>query len=85
MLVAFGISWPISIFKSWKAKSAKGKSVVFLGFILFGYACGIAAKLISGNVTYVLFFYSLNVVLVLADMCLYFRNRKLDKAGGENA
>lgn len=84
MVVSFGVSWPMNIVKSLKTRSAKGKSLAFLGLILFGYACGILSKvaLIAGGGTvkwYVLFFYVLNFVMVGADMALYFRNRRLDR------
>ena len=29
MILCFGLSWPISIRKSWVAKTAKGKSLFF--------------------------------------------------------
>ena len=29
MLVAFGFSWPFNIIKSWRSRTAKGKSVIF--------------------------------------------------------
>ncbi len=85
MIVSFGISWPVSIVKSLKSRTAKGKSPVFMGFVLFGYACGIAAKLLSQNVTYVLVFYVINFVTVSADLGLYFRNRNLDAKAAETA
>jgi hypothetical protein len=50
-----------------------------LCFVLSGYLCGIASKLISGSITYVLIFYTANAVMVAADILLYFRNRRLDK------
>ncbi len=43
---------------------------------------GIAAKLLAGNVTYVLFFYVLNLLTVAANIVLYFVNKK--KEGREN-
>lgn len=79
MVIAFGISWPLNIVKSLRARTAKGKSLPFLFFIWIGYICGIASKLISGNITYVFFFYILNFIMVSADAALYFRNRRLDK------
>ncbi|MDR1625281.1 MAG: hypothetical protein LBT33_01960, partial [Spirochaetia bacterium] len=79
MVICFGISWPANIINSWKVRTAKGKSLVFLIFIAFGYLCGILAKIISWNITYVLLFYLLNAVLVVADIFLYFRNRRLDR------
>ena len=80
MVVSFGISWPMSILKSMKAKTAKGKSLFFLCMILFGYACGITSKLLKGNLNYVIFFYILNFIMVSIDLGLYFRNRRLDQA-----
>ena len=37
MLVCFGAAWPFSIYKSYKAKSNEGKSVLFLFVIALGY------------------------------------------------
>ncbi len=80
MVVSFGLSWPMSIWKSYTAKTARGKSLFFLTMILFGYACGIAAKLIISSITYVLVFYIINFIMVSVDAVLYFRNRALDRA-----
>ena len=41
MLVCFGISWPISVYKSATSKSTKGKSVLFTFAIIIGYMAGI--------------------------------------------
>ena len=79
MVISFGISWPLSIVKSYTARTAKGKSPVFLCMILFGYACGIVSKVISNNITYVFAFYILNFLIVGVDLALYFRNRHLDQ------
>ena len=78
MVICFGISWPISIYKSYTSRTAKGKSLPFLVFIFTGYIFGIASKFIDGNITYVLFFYVLNAIMVFIDLILYFRNRRLD-------
>jgi len=78
MMVCFGLSWPVSILRSWRARTARGKSLLFLCGIAVGYAVGIAAKLISGQINYVLVFYMLNLLMVCADIALYFRNRKMD-------
>ena len=61
MVVSFGISWPMNIIKSVRTRSAKGKSLPFLLFIFAGYICGIASKLISGNITYVFVFYVFSI------------------------
>ncbi|MEG0979215.1 MAG: hypothetical protein RR343_00815 [Oscillospiraceae bacterium] len=79
MVISFGVSWPISIAKSYTSRTAKGKSVAFLFLILFGYVCGIISKILADNITYVFIFYVLNLVLVSIDLILYFRNAKLDK------
>ncbi|MEI6579912.1 MAG: hypothetical protein WCN92_10695 [Eubacteriales bacterium] len=78
MIISFGISWPISIAKSYTSRTTKGKSLMFMLFILFGYACGITSKLLKGNLTYVFVFYVLNFVMVAIDLCLYYRNSKID-------
>ena len=86
MIVSFGASWPMNVIRSYKVRTAKGKSVAFLLLILFGYIAGITGKLINpaymaqfSEKWYVLFFYCLNFVMVSVDLALYFRNRKLDK------
>ncbi len=79
MIISFGISWPLAIMKSLKSRTAKGKSILFIIFILFGYACGISSKLLSGKITYVFAFYLLNFVMVAIDAALYVRNSRLDK------
>ena len=86
MIVAFGCSWPMNVIKSYKARTAKGKSLTFLILVLFGYICGITGKLIAPTFKwYVLFFYVLNFVMVFTDLMLYFRNLRLDKKAAEEA
>ena len=80
MVVSFGMSWPMNVIKSYKARTTKGKSLGFLILIFFGYICGIASKLLAPEFKwYVLFFYILNFIMVGADLVLYWRNYKLDK------
>jgi hypothetical protein len=80
MVVSFGISWPSSIIKSYTSRTAKGKSIVFLLFILVGYLFGIISKFIGGHLTYVVVFYIINFVMVSIDLALYFRNKRIDAA-----
>ena len=47
MILCFGLSWPLSIYKSWTSRTAKGKSLYFEVFIWIGYIFGIANKFIS--------------------------------------
>lgn len=80
MVVSFGASWPLNVMKSYKARTTKGKSLAFLLLISFGYVCGITSKLMAPSFKwYVLFFYVLNLIMVLCDVAIYFRNYKLDK------
>ncbi len=80
MVICFGLSWPLSVYKSWKSRTAKGKSLMFEVFIWIGYICGTAGKIITHNITYVFIFYLINLCMVSADMCLYVRNCRLDRA-----
>ena len=79
MVILFGISWPANIFKSYKARTAQGKSLLFLVLILIGYYFGIASKITGKNINYVLVFYIINSIMVKADIFLYFRNRAFDR------
>mgnify|MGYP007049775364 CR=1 FL=1 len=78
MLLCFGAAWPASIHKSYTARTAKGKSIVFLGVIITGYISGIVNKLINSP-DYVMYLYILNLIMVSTDMILYFRNKRLDE------
>ena len=91
MIVMFGLSWPINVVKSYKARSAKGKSLPFLLFILIGYIAGIASKFLNADYManfaekwYVLIFYFINFIMVSIDAVLYFRNLALDKKAEAN-
>ena len=86
MIVSFGVSWPMNVVKSWKARTTKGKSLAFLCLIIFGYIAGIASKFVNpaymadfSEKWYVLFFYFLNITMVTVDLCIYIRNYRLDK------
>lgn len=87
MIVCFGLSWPLSVYKSWKSRTAKGKSLQFEIFIWIGYIFGITKNFIlyaNGSNSWIFFlgwaFYFLNFIEITIDMILYFRNVKLDKA-----
>ena len=86
MIVSFGISWPMNVIKSYRARTTKGKSLWFMLLILFGYVAGIASKFVNAeymanieNKWYVLFFYVLNFIMVSIDLGMYIRNYRLDK------
>ena len=86
MIVLFGASWPMNVMKSYKARTAKGKSILFLGFIFVGYIAGIISKFANeaymasfASKWYVLVFYFINISMVGTDIILYIRNKRLDK------
>ena len=91
MILCFGLSWPLSIYKSWTSRTAKGKSLYFEVFIWIGYIFGIANKFISymnnPDKDWIFFlawaFYFLNIAEITVDMVLYFRNVKLEKRSRE--
>ena len=86
MILSFGASWPFNVVRSFKARTAKGKSPTFMLLIIFGYIAGIASKFLNeaymasfSEKWYVLFFYFLNLIMVAIDFALYLRNRRLDR------
>ncbi len=89
MILCFGLSWPISIRKSWVSRTAKGKSLLFEFFIWVGYVFGIIRKFMLWNAAagaplgwlfYLSwFFYVLNILEITIDMLLWLRNTRLDK------
>ena len=84
MLICFGFAWPISIYKSLKSRSTKGKSVFFSIVVDIGYVCGIIHKILySPDLVMVL--YILNFIMVSIDLLLFFRNRRYEKAEAAKA
>ncbi len=79
MLLCFGMAWPLSVWKSWKSRTNNGKSLFFLIIVFMGYICGTLFK-ITGNMDRIIFLYLLNGSMVLTDILIYFRNRKLELA-----
>lgn len=78
MIICFGLSWPLSIARSIKSKSTKGKSLMFMCFIAFGYVCGLISKFITHTYNLAFWFYFPNIIMVTTDICLYFRNKKIE-------
>lgn len=85
MLICFGVSWPISVWKSYTSRSTKGKSIIFTSAIILGYIAGICGKLVSGNANYVLALYMINLGFVCIDFALYFVNRKRERGNMRKA
>lgn len=78
MILSFGVSWPLSILKSLRSKSTQGKSLPFMCCIFVGYICGILSKIMSHTFNLAFFFYFPNIIMVGTDICLYFRNKRLE-------
>lgn len=72
MLVCFGASWPFAVCRTWRSKTARGKSFVFLVLIFVGYLSGTVHKLIYSR-DWIISLYVLNAVLVFADLVLSWR------------
>jgi len=85
MLICFGLSWPINLVKIIKARTAKSTSLPFLLLITVGYIAGVAAKFIGNNINYVLIAYFINLLFVVLNIIVYFRNKSLDKRNMNNA
>ena len=81
MLLCFFAAWPMSVVKSYRTRTTTGKSLAFLITIVAGYIAGIVNKVVNG-VDYVIIFYVINLLIVSADLVLYFRNLRLDKKNG---
>ena len=79
MLICFGFSWPMSVVRNIKAKSAKNMSLGFNLLIVAGYIAGICAKLCMHNYSYVLIVYIINLLFVSANLVIYFINCSYDK------
>ncbi len=79
MIICFGLSWPNNVLKSIRSRTAKGKSLPFLLLIELGYIAGIIGKIITHTYNLATVFYFINFAMVLVDICLYFRNAKLDR------
>jgi lipopolysaccharide export LptBFGC system permease protein LptF len=81
MLLAFGAAWPFSIRTSLQTRSTKGKSIVFLWVVFFGYVSGIVNKFVNDQAAdMVVWFYLANVFMVAFDTVLYYRNLRFENA-----
>lgn len=79
MLLCFGASWPFNIAKSYRSRTAGGKSIGFQLLVIIGYLLGISGKIITHNVNYVVAVYILDLAMVAVDLALTIRNKKLDQ------
>jgi hypothetical protein len=70
MLFCFGLGWPVSIFKSLRTKVVTGKSPLFMGIVIVGYASGIVHKILFAF-DWVIILYFLNFIMIGIDLFLY--------------
>lgn len=82
MMLGFAAAWPFNILRAYRARTARGTSLAFMGVIEFAYVCGMLSKIAADNITYVFAFYVLDFTLVGIAILLYFRNKAIDKAKG---
>ncbi len=93
MLVCFGCSWPISVYKSIKIRTSVGKSAVFNILLIVGYVAGIVSKFLKmepfmianaadglkkGIFIFALIMYFVNLAMITANLVLYYMNKNLD-------
>ena len=79
MLICFGISWPISIIRTLRAKRVDGKSLLFLILIFIGYIAGTLSEIVvaGGQMPRpVILLYLLNLTTVGTDMMLYLHYKR---------
>ena len=86
MLICFGVSWPVAIFKTWRTRRTEGKSLAFLVLVLLGYLAGVTSKFLraaamSGTPEPVTALYALNALFVAVDLtlCLRFRSPSVSR------
>ncbi|MBO5319287.1 MAG: hypothetical protein IKK91_08045 [Ruminococcus sp.] len=79
MLICFGLSWPMSVIKNIRAKTARSMSLPFTLLIITGYISGITAKIISGRINFVLTIYLINLAIVSINVIVYFINKRYDR------
>lgn len=74
MLLCFGAAWPFSIWRIWKTKVSRGKSMWFLCIVLTGYVSGVIHKVLN-CLDYVTILYVMNALLVSVDIALSWKYR----------
>lgn len=83
MLILFGVSWPFNIIKSYRSRTAKGKSIIFELIVIAGYLFGLLGKFVAfaqtGYMAVSVWFYIADIIMVSIDMILYRRNILLDR------
>lgn len=84
MLLCFGLSWPFSIYRTYKARNMEAKSPVFLILVVVGYAAGVVHKLLYRRDA-VIYLYAANGLMVAFDLFLVLRNGRRMRSAKEPA
>lgn len=79
MIICFGVSWPVAIWKTLKTKHVHGKSLTFLILVASGYGFGMIHKALH-HYDWVIFLYVFNFLMVLTEigLCLVYGKRNKD-------
>lgn len=72
MLICWGVSWPVSVFKALRTKKVSGKSPIFMSLIAIGYVSAILHKMLY-SYDYLVLLYLFNLSMILTDLFLYTR------------
>lgn len=83
MMACFGVSWPLNVYKLWKARTTKGASIQFYFLIFIGYIFGLISKALKvaqgiSVAQYVWFIYGLNTVFLMTAILVYYRNKRIE-------
>jgi hypothetical protein len=78
MLICFGLSWPMSIWKALRTKTVAGKCPIYMAIVCVGYFSGILHKLVY-NLDWIVFLYALNMGMVALDLSLYLHYSRRDR------
>lgn len=81
MIVCFGFAWPLNLYNSIRTRSTRGKNLLFQGMIVLAYFFGMIHKLFFSR-DLAVWFYALNTCMVVADLTLYFINRRREIGQG---
>jgi hypothetical protein len=70
MIIAFGVAWPVNIYKTIKTKGSLSKSIAFSTIIMIGYLLGIIHKFFY-SLDWVIIAYIINLSMVSIDIIIY--------------
>lgn len=86
MIICFGISWPVAIWKTLKTRQVHGKSIAFLTLIASGYGFGVLHKTIHAF-DWIILLYAFNFVMVLTELglCLIYGTRRNEEVAHQEA